>query len=346
VAGLVGRQWIDLSGLPSDAVDEIRRAPGSVIGSSRRKLDDAEIESTVRLLCAEGIEILLFTGGNGTMQTALEFHRAAAELGCPLRVMGIPKTVDNDLTVTDHTPGFGSAARFYALAVRDIGLDNLALPAPITVVEVIGRNAGWVTASTALARHYPDDAPHLIYVPERPPMLEQICARVSAIHSRIGRVVVAACEGLRDPDGGTFGAEMDRPGLRRNELAMNLGYTLARAIAGRTGLRARSEKPGLMGRSCSLAVSETDRAEAYLCGLEAMRAARQGANGVMVALRRAFANPYRAETFLTALDQVASVERVIPAGWIAASGDDVTPEFLDYVRPLAGEIGAWPRLPC
>ncbi|PWT88138.1 MAG: 6-phosphofructokinase [Proteobacteria bacterium] len=344
VAGLVERQWIDLSGVSSDAVDDIRRAPGSVIGSSRRKLDPSEIESAVRLLGTEGIEMVLFTGGNGTMQTALEFHRAARQLDSALRVVGLPKTVDNDLAVTDHTPGFGSGARFYALAVRDIGLDNLALPAPVTVVEVIGRNAGWVTAATALARHYPDDAPHLIFVPERPPTLEQICARVTEIHSRLGRVVVAACEGLRDPDGTPFGADMDRPGLRRHELAMNLGYTLARAIAGRTGLRARSEKPGLLGRSCSLAVSEVDRAEAYLCGVAAMRAARGGDDGVMVALRRGSATPYRAETFLTPLDQVAGVERVIPGHWIAASGDDVTAEFLDYARPLAGEIGAWPRL--
>jgi 6-phosphofructokinase 1 len=345
VAGVVAQDWIDLTGISSDAVEEIRRAPGSVIGSSRRKLTPAEIESTIRVLGEQGIGILLFTGGNGSMQTALEFHQAAQDLGSDVRVVGIPKTVDNDLSVTDHTPGFGSAARFYAMAVRDIGLDNLALPSPVTVVEVIGRNAGWVTGATALARHYPDDAPHLIYMPERPPTLEQICDRVTEISSRIGRVVIAACEGLRDPDGATFGADMDRPGLRRHELAMNLGYTLARAISARTGIRARSEKPGLLGRSSSLAVSEVDRAEAHLCGIEAMRAARSGESGVMVALRRASANPYRIETFLAPLLQVAATERVIPGGWLASSGDDVTPEFLDYVRPLAGEIPAHARLP-
>jgi ATP-dependent phosphofructokinase / diphosphate-dependent phosphofructokinase len=345
VAGLVARDWVDLTGLPSDTIEAIRRAPGSVIASSRRRVSPAEIESTIRLLGEHGIGILLFTGGNGSMQTALEFHRASLDLGSSLRVVGIPKTVDNDLTVTDHTPGFGSAARFYAMAVRDIGLDNLALPSPVTVVEVIGRNAGWATGATALARHYPDDAPHLIYMPERPPTLEEICERVSEVSSRIGRVVIAACEGLRDPSGATFGADMDRPGLRRHELAMNLGYTLARAISARTGIRARSEKPGLLGRSCSLAVSEVDREEAWLCGIEAMRAARRGESGVMVALRRVSANPYSVETFLAPVEQVAAVERVIPSSWIAASGDDVGPEFLDYVRPLAGEIPRHARLP-
>jgi 6-phosphofructokinase 1 len=345
VAGLIEGEWIDLTGLPSDATEDLRRAPGSAIGSSRRRLDAGEIESTIRLLGERGIGILMFTGGNGSMQTALEFHRAASGLGADLRVIGIPKTVDNDLMVTDHTPGFGSAARFYAMAVRDIGLDNLALPSPVTVVEVIGRNAGWVTGATALARHYPDDAPHLIYMPERPPTLEQICDRVTEVCRRIGRAVVAACEGLRDPDGATFGADMDRPGLRRHELAMNLGYSLARAVTARTGLRARSEKPGLLGRSCSLAVSEVDRDEAYRCGIEAIRAGRKGESGVMVALRRVSANPYEAETFLAPLEHVAAVERVVPVDWIAATGDDVTPQFLDYVRPLAGEIAVHARLP-
>jgi 6-phosphofructokinase 1 len=345
VAGLIANQWMDLSDLAPEAIEAIRLAPGSVLGSSRRKLESVEIEATVHRLREQGIENLLFTGGNGSMQTALEFHDVAARLYPELRVVGIPKTVDNDLMVTDHTPGFGSAARFYAMAVRDIGLDNLALPSPVTVVEVIGRNAGWVTGATALARHYADDAPHLIYLPERPPTIEQICDRVSDVCRRVGRAVIATCEGLRDPAGVPFGAELDRPGQRRQELAMNLGYTLARAISARTGLRARSEKPGLLGRSCSLAVSEVDRGEAYLCGAEALRAAQRGETGVMVALRRVSDDPYRAEAFLTPLNAVAGRERVIPAGWIAASGDDVTPDFLEYVRPLAGEILPYVRLP-
>lgn len=344
VAGLSGGNWIDLTGISSDAIEDLRVAPGSVIGSSRRKLDPAEIESTIRRFGDSGIGILLVTGGNGSMQTALEFDRAARVIRSPLRVVGIPKTVDNDLMVTDHAPGFGSAARFYALAIRDIGLDNLALPTPVTVVEIIGRNAGWVTAATALARRYPDDAPHLIYVPERPPTLEQICEDVQAVHARLGRVVVAVCEGLRDPAGMSFGADMDRPGSRRHELAMNLGHALARAVALRTGLRTRSEKPGLLGRSCSFAVSEVDREEACRCGREAILAARRGETGVMVALRRASAAPYRSETFLAPLDRIAGTERLLPAAWIASTGADVNPEVLDYVRPLAGEISAPIRL--
>src|SRR5690348_5852161 len=168
-----------------------------------------------------GVDALLLAGGNGSMHTLQMFRQTAAALYPALRVVGIPKTVDNDLLLTDHSPGFGSAARFYAQAVRDIGLDNRALPAPVTFVEIIGRNAGWVTGATALARTGPDDAPHLIYLPERPPALDTICSAVSDACGRLGRAVVAVCEGLRNPAGEPFGAELDRPGARRQELAMN-----------------------------------------------------------------------------------------------------------------------------
>jgi 6-phosphofructokinase 1 len=340
----VAGDWIDLTAVERLRIEAIRKSPGSVLGSSRRKLEPDEIAATVERMRDRGISALLLAGGNGSMQTLRVFQQTAATLHPDLRVVGIPKTVDNDLLVTDHTPGFGSAARFYAHAVRDIGLDNRALPAPVTIVEIIGRNAGWVTGATALARAYPDDAPHLIYLPERPLSLEAICSAVADTCRRIGRAVVAVCEGLRDPTGEPFGADLDRPGARSRELAMNLAYTLARAVTARTGIRARAEKPGLLGRSCSFAVSEVDRDEAFLCGAEAVRAAAQGYSGVMVALRRVSSTPYRSETFLAPLEKVAGIERCVPAEWIASSGDGVTHAFLDYVRPLAGEIAAHARL--
>jgi 6-phosphofructokinase 1 len=255
-----------------------------------------------------------------------------------LRIIGVPKTVDNDLMVTDHSPGFGSAARFYALATRDIGDDNRALPAPVTVVEAIGRNAGWVAGSTALARQDSADAPHLIYLPERPRTIEAICHDVARVVERHGRAVVVACEGLRDPDGHPFGAVLDRAGNAQHELARNLGHVLAERISALTGLRARSEKPGLLGRSCSFAVSSIDSEESYRCGTAAVEAAVAGASGVMVALRRTSSDPYSSQTFLTPLQKVAHTERLVPETWISPSGSDVSPEFIEYVRPLAGPI--------
>jgi 6-phosphofructokinase 1 len=336
--GLISRDWLDLSGTTPSLVDSIRVAPGSVLGSSRQKIEAADSERILDLLSNAGIEAVFHTGGNGSMGTALALHTAAATLLPDLRVIGIPKTIDNDLAETDHTPGYGSAGRFFAFAVRDIGADNRALPPPVSFVEVLGRNAGWIVGATALARSRVEDPPHLIYLPECPPTIEKICADVEEACRRLGFVVVAVCEGLRDPQGEPFGAYVDRPGSKKHELAANLGHTLARAVAERTGLRARAEKPGLLGRSSALAVSATDADESFRCGVAAVEAASQGQSGVMVTLQRVSENPYRVETGLVALDHVAGYERCVPREWIAPTGNDVLPEFLRYAAPLIGPI--------
>ena len=338
VSGLLTRDWIDLSSLSREAIAGIGTVPGSILGSSRKKLEASDAPAAIASLRQAGFDCLLFTGGNGSMRTALLLHETAAAIDPDFRVIGVPKTIDNDLAVTDHTPGYGSCARFFALALRDIGADYRALPPPVGIVEVLGRNTGWVAAATALARSQPDDPPHLIYLPERPPTIEQICADVEDIYRRHGYAVVAVCEGLRDPGGQPFGAEVDRPGSRQHELASNLAHVLARAVTARTGLRARSEKPGLVGRSFSLAVSLTDAAESYLCGAEAVRAAAAGKSGVMVGLRRISQEPYQVEPILIPLEEVAGVERGIPSEWIVPAGNNVTSEFEAFVHPLIGEL--------
>jgi 6-phosphofructokinase len=331
--GLLNEDWIDLGTLSGTVLQQIRRAPGSVLGSSRRAFDASHIPGVLERCEAQGVSTVFFTGGNGSMKTALLLHGASA-----LTVIGVPKTVDNDLAETDRSPGFGSAARFYAHAVRDIGADNRALPAPVTIVEVIGRNAGWVTGATALARARTDDAPHLIYFPERPPTLGQISEDVVAVHARLGRAVVAVCEGLRDPDGNPFGADVDRQGNRQHELAANLGHTLARAVSAATGLRVRSEKPGLLGRSCSLAVSETDAQDSYRCGFNAVLAADRGERGVMIALTAS------SETRTVPLESVAGFERLLPGDWIVPAGNDAAVELIRYVARLAGPVEPLPVL--
>jgi 6-phosphofructokinase 1 len=332
--GLFADDWVELEPLSSEMLQRIRRAPASVLGSSRRVFDQTHVAPALERFRERGIGTVFFTGGNGSMKTALLLHEAATEL----TVIGVPKTVDNDLAGTDHCPGFGSAARFYAQAVRDIGADNRALPSPVTIVEVIGRNAGWVVGATALARSRPDDAPHLIYFPEHPPTLDRICGDVEEVYGKWGRVVAAVCEGLRDPDGNPFGADLDRAGNRQHELASNLAHSLARAVSTITGLRVRSEKPGLLGRSCSFAVSEADALDSYRCGYEAVAAAERGESGVMIGL-----GPID-EIFTVPLRQVAGFERLVPREWIAAPGNDAAPELIRYIAPLAGPIEALPIL--
>lgn len=329
--GLLRDDWIDLTTLSAEQLAQVRRAPGSVLGSSRQPFEPSHVEASLRHCREQGVGAVFFTGGNGTMKTALLTHQSGG-----LTVIGVPKTVDNDLRGTHHSPGFGSAARFFAYALRDIGADNRALPSPVTIVEVIGRNAGWVAGATALARAHSDDAPHLIYFPECPPTLQQICADVEAVYQRLGRVVVAVCEGLRDPDGNPFGAALDRAGDRRHELPNNLAFTLARAVSQATGLRIRSEKPGLLGRSCSLAVSAADALASYRCGFDAVRAAERGEAGVMVGLTAT------GDTATVPLETVAGFERLVPREWITPAGNNATPEFLRYAAPLAGPVEPLP----
>jgi 6-phosphofructokinase 1 len=325
-------------------MERIAASPGSVLGSSRKAFDDGELRVMLESLHARGIRYIFYTGGNGSMETALRMTRSAQELGFDLRVIGVPKTIDNDIAGTDHTPGYPSCARFVALAMRDIGEDNRALPTPVNVVEVIGRNVGWVVGASALARRDEDDPPHLVYLPERRLPEDQLLGDVDRVCRRLGRVVIAICEGQRNENGEPFGADSQDAHDPKKALASNLGHTLARLIAAKLGLRSRAERPGLLGRSSSLCVAPFDRDEARGCGAAAVRAAVAGHTGQMIALRRAPGEVYRCSFALIPLEKIAGIERAVPPEWIASGGSGVTPVFFDYVRPLVGDIPPMPRL--
>jgi 6-phosphofructokinase 1 len=296
--------------------------PATAIGSSRLKWDVDAIRAALR---AHRVETVFYTGGNGSMQTALE-------LSGDVQIIGIPKTIDNDLEVTHHTPGYASTAYFFACAARDAGADCRSLPSPVCILETLGRNAGWIVAATALARCEPDDPPHLILYPELPRSNESIASEVESIYRRLGYCVIAVCEGQRDENGTPFGADVDRPDVPGHRLASNLGHTLARRITERTGLRARAERPGLIGRSCGPFARERDRREAYACGAAAVKAAAAGRSGVMVALDA------ESRTFLTPLETVARRERPFPLDWIDSPG-----LYKEYASPLIGDVPHYPR---
>ena len=300
----------------------LAQTPGSAIGSSRKRWDTDTIRDALH---RHKIETCFYTGGNGSMQTALE-------LAGDFQVLGIPKTIDNDLDVTHHSPGYASTAYFFACAARDAGADCRSLPSPVCILETLGRNVGWVAAATQLARREPDDPPHLILYPERPRSLESIAAEVESIYRRLGYCVVVTCEGQLDENGAPFGADVDRPDVPGHRLASNLGHTLARLITEKTGLRARAERPGLVGRSCGPFARERDRREAFACGAAAIEAAASGESGKMVALHA------DGTTFLTPLSSVARRERSFPIEWI-----DNPELFLDYASPLIGEVPHYPR---
>ncbi len=334
-AGLLAEDFLDLDAPAESLLEQIALAPGSALGSSRHPLDEAGYERAVEILLHHGITTAFLNGGNGTMRAARHLAESA---GARLQVIGIPKTIDNDIPGTDHTPGYGSVARFFAHAVRDAGEDNRSLPSPVMVVETLGRDTGWVTASTALARRSPEDAPHLIYLPEQKVSLEAICSDVERVFHRFGRCVIAVCEGQRDENGHPFGADVqvDRDGRQR--LAANLGHTLALLIQQQTGLRTRSEKPGLTGRSSAVLASTRDRSDARACGLEAARAAQRGETGIMVRL------DHSGQTSTINLREVTPGLREFPQSWLANEGIGVTKAFIEWLKPLAGEVEAWPRL--
>ncbi len=344
LTGLLEGHFYDLFAIPGATLKQIRTAPGSVLGSSRRPLDSEDIERAFEVFRANDVRYFFYTGGNGSMETALRLHRHARETGYDLNVIGVPKTIDNDLVETDHTPGYASCGRFFAHCVRDIGADNRALPSPICLVEVLGRNVGWVVASTAHARAEEDDPPNLIYFPEHGISADQLCADVESVYRRIGRCVVAVCEGQTDERGGWFGAELvTAPGVR-DQLPANMGQVLARLIWSRTGVRARAEKPGLLGRTGQALASELDREESWRCGEAAVHAAVAGESGKMVSISRIPGEQYESEMVLVPLEAVARIERKFPTEWMNDAHNDVRPEFLDWSRPIIGEVKAHPRL--
>lgn len=344
VAGALQASFWDLLAQPKEVIAALSLSPGSAIGSSRMHLEEQHYAALQGVFEKHDIRYVFVTGGNGTQDTGLRIARTAADRGYELHAVGIPKTVDNDLGYTHFSPGYPSAARFYAQAVRDIGEDNRSLPTPINVTEIIGRNAGWVVGATALARRDDDDPPHLVYLPERRLSEDQLCADVEGVYRRLGRCVVAICEGQLNLEGEAFGADAHAPRGSRDRLASNLGHQVADLLTRRLGIRARAEKPGLLGRSCSLDVPALDREAAFGCGVAAVRDAAGGCSGHMVTIEPLEEPGSPVRFGRVPFAKVAIAENTVPLDWIAASGNDITDAFRAYAAPLLGPIGAHPRL--
>ena len=341
IDGLLGETFVDLSAVDPRRLASVAQAPGSALGSSRRAVTDADLDRALAVCRARDIRVLFYTGGNGSMETAHRLATLARAAGQALAVVGVPKTIDNDLTGTDHAPGYGSAARFFACAARDIAADNRALPDQVQVLEVLGRNAGWIAAATDLVPRDPDAGPHLIYLPERPLPSSRLLDDVQHVFDRLHRCVVVVCEGQLDEQGGAFGADVRVSS--RGTLATNLGHCLARLITRHLGLKARAEKPGLFGRSSAALRSEVDWREARLCGEAAVRAAVDGVSGVMVGLDRSSGEEYAITTRLVPLERVAGVQRLFPLDWIDDGNRGIQPAFHDYAAPIVGSLepAAW-----
>ena len=347
IVGVLQGRWLDLREPSERLWKSIAKSPGAALGSCRKMLSAQEATEAVRVLQREDVRYFLYIGGNDSMDTALKMHQAASALHYEMTCCGIPKTIDNDLPCTDHCPGFGSAARFIAQSAVDLGADIRALPTPVSILEVMGRDAGWLTAATLLARQDPDDAPHLIYVPERPLVRESFLRDVQKVYDRQGWVVVAVSEGVKDEKGESWGAARSEKTVDGfgHKLPGDVATRLAGLITAELGLRARSEKPGLLGRSCALMASSVDRREAWEVGKFGFSWASKGNSGFMVSICREDRAAYSVVYKAVPLSAVANLTRSFPLEYLADDGNDIQEGYRAYVEPLiGGPLLCYPRL--
>jgi 6-phosphofructokinase 1 len=350
IKGVLEEMLIDLRRVSAKDLEGLRRTPAAALGTVRHKLTDADYERLLEMFRAYDIRYFFYNGGNDSMDTAHRVHKLALEVGYELYCIGIPKTVDNDLVGTDHCPGYGSAARFVATAIRDTGYDTEAMApsSPVKIMEIMGRNAGWLTASSVLGKEGPEDAPHLVYVPERPVSAETLLGEVEACYRRLGRVVIALSEGARDEKGESLGKSMltEEVDVFGHRMKGGAGDEVAWLITAELGLKARVDKPNYIQRSFMSCASAVDLAEAYAVGRAAVRAAVAGESDQMISLVRVSSSPYVWKTGTTALSQVANEERPLPDQYFDRTSGELTPAFVEYGRPLLGDpLPPYTRLP-
>jgi len=339
LAGLLRENFFDLGREDPAVIEALRRTPAAALGTGRLKLYvEREFVRIIEVLRAHEVRYLFMIGGNDTMRAADRIIKTAAAVGYELFVIGVPKTIDNDLAGTHHCPGYGSAAKFAATAVAEVGLDSASFPAGenAAVIETMGRDTGWIAAATGVARRAPEDAPHLIYVPEIPVSISRILQDARAVYEDLGMVFVVAAEGCVDEEGryiaeqGGLFAEDSAGRARLGGIAATLRLLLEQEL----GTKCRTLRLGAWQRSATSLASATDLEEALLCGQAAVRCAREGRSGFMVSLVRESDEPYRCTTGLSELSVVANGTRRLPREFMNERGNFTTALLWNYVVPL------------
>ena len=331
--GILAGDLIDLGAVSDEKLCLLARTPASAIGSCRRKLTDADYPAVLECFKKFNIRYFFYNGGNDSMDTCNKVYKLAVESGYELRVIGIPKTIDNDLAVTDHCPGFGSAAKYAAASALEIAQDAAALPIHVVVMEMMGRNAGWITAASAL---FSDLMPceHLVYLPETDFDRDEFLTAVKEKWAKGRGLLVTVSEGIHYAGGAPVADSGIVDGFG-HKVPGGAAQTLSDMIMAETGIKSRSEKPGLLGRVSVALMSEADSDEAELAGAAAVKSAVEGRTGYMVGFRAEREPEYKSETILIPLEQVANAEKTFPPEWITPGG--VTDEFRRYCLPLIGE---------
>ena len=327
--------------LPGEELEKLKTTPGAYLGSCRYKLPESLEDPVYPLLFQKfeelGIGYFFYIGGNDSMDTVSKLSRYAEKSGSTIRILGEPKTIDNDLVLTDHTPGFGSAARYVASTVREIVIDaNVYETKSVTIVEIMGRHAGWLTAASALARKHSEDNPLLIYLPETAFDQEAFLAKVEACFEKNPNVIVCVSEGIHDKKG-TFICEYDNSvgtDTFGHKMLAGCGKYLENLVRNRLGVKARSVELNVSQRCSASMMSATDQKEAIMAGAFGVRAALKGETGKMISYVRTSNLPYRMTLGLEDVNKICNQEKTVPLEWISEDGSDVTGEFYTYALPL------------
>ena len=336
--GILAGDLIDLTEVSPTVIARLGHTPASAIGSCRRKLTDGDYPTVLQTLKKFDIGAFFYNGGNDSMDTCHKVSQLAEREGLDLRVIGIPKTMDNDLTHTDHCPGFGSAARYAALSASELALDASGLPIHVVVLELMGRNAGWVTAASALAARL-TDCQVLTYLPELKVDEDRMLADIERAWAKGKGLLVTVSEGLRGPDGKPLADTGIVDGFG-HVIPGGTAQHISDVIMRKLNIKSRAEKPGLLGRASIPYASPVDREEAYAAGRYAVNAALRGQSGSMVSIRADRTGAYSSSMELVPLAEVANAEKTFPLEWIQ-DGNRIADEFFDYALPLMG--GDWPE---
>ena len=339
IEGVLKERLFDMAREDPGELELLKYTPASALGCCRYKMaapsvDDTDYRRLLEIFRKYDVRYFFYNGGNESMDTCNKISKFMQQSGYECRVIGIPKTIDNDLHGTDHCPGFGSAAKFIATSCMEVHQDlRVYDKGRVTIVEIMGRHAGWLAGSAALAT-YAGAGPDLVYLPEVPFRMEEFWQDVDRIYRQNGSCMVAVSEGVQYADGRFVAESGDRDVFGHTQLG-GLGAMLAESVKRQTGAKVRSIELSLLQRCASHVASKTDIDEAYMAGKAAVEAAVSGQTDKMVAFERITENGiYSCKTKLIGLEEVANVEKLVPREWINARGNGVEQPFIDYVLPL------------
>ena len=338
IEGVLNKKIINLRSETDETLRGLTRTPGAALGGCRYKVQQSDMDAIFEVFDALDIRYFFYIGGNDSMDTADKLNTAALRLGYDLRVIGVPKTVDNDLPETHHCPGFGSAAKYVATSVREAGIHNASMytSEPITILQTVGRNTGWLPGASALAKSREDEAPHLIYFPEKRYNIYQFTIDVENVYRRLGGAFIVVGEGLKDENGEYWHAEhgLVATDAFGHPTLGGVSEFLKDLIEKHLKVKTRTIKLDICQQAAMHFASQRDVNDAIAVGRDAVKTAILGLSGVMVTLLEE-----EGETGWAELDEVANVERQVPTEWLNSEGTFVTDEFVDYVRPLIrGEV--------